>query len=427
MILNHSLHIGALVALQLVFMIASQLLIVRFSGAGTITDSYIAAQTIPSVIISIITSVLQSVWLPRLSSTSKDATCWMGEQSKALGQAGIVSLGAVLLVIVTMLHWLDFLFPGFTKAQLQITAYFADLLLLASLFNIQSAILTLSLRTKGLFISAEMINLSGVVISLIAIFYALPIWGLVSAAWITVIRSVFVYIFQLKLAKWPCMSFSEGWKLKETWTLMRPLFMGTSIYKFSPLVDRHFASQAPTGSITVFSLAQLAVGALATVIERSICVTITPSFSKYIKNSDYEGLKAIYKKSLWQIAGAVFALGVILILTKPIFLVITSKLLNLEAYFLEKIWVLIILFLGYLYSVASGSILVAVFYALNDTKTPVYIGVIGFSFSLILKFFAFSYFGLYGLVAASSVYLTLNVCFYFVSLEKKLARLKGSF
>ena len=406
-------------------MIASQLLIVRFSGAGAITDSYIAAQTIPSVIISILTSVLQSVWLPRLSSTSSDINSWMGEQSRALGQAGIVSLAAVLLVVVTMLHWLDLVFPGFTKVQLQTTTYFTYLLLIASLFNIQSAILTLSLRTKGLFVSAEVINLLGVAISLIAIFYALPIWGLVSAAWITVIRSVFVYISQLKLAKWPCISFREGWKLKQTWKSMRPLFIGTSIYKFSPLVDRHFASQAPTGSVTIFSLAQLAISAIATVIERSICVTITPSFSKYIKNNDYQGLKAIYKKNLWQITGVVLALGVILILTKSIFLIVTSNLLSLEAYLLEKIWILLVLFLGYLYSVASGTVLVAVFYALNDTKTPVYIGVIGFFFSLILKFSAFSYFGLNGLVAASSVYLTLNVCFYYIFLEKKLTKIEG--
>lgn len=420
-----SIYIGGIVALQLAVGFATQLLIIRLAGLGDLTDSYFAAQTIPSVAISIIVSALQSAWLPRLSILSGDEAKWKKELATALGQAAVAGIGIFIIFVPTIKYWSHYLYPGFNLAQLESTIHFTIVLLIATFFTLQSALLTISLRSKELFIAAESVTLFGNILSLIAIFYSLPIWGVIAAVWITLFKSVLVFICQLKLAGWPSITLSKGLQSRESLKLIKPLLYGNLILKTSPLVDRYWASQAPTGSITLFNIAQTFIISLASIIERSLCTPLITSFSKYIFNKDYIGLKSAYKKGFLRITICIVVLTLLLILLKPVFLSITSKALNLKQSDSLQVWNLLAFSVGYLHAIVTGSLLVAVFYALNDTKKPMYISLFGFIFSLVLKMIGFNYFSLNGLAAASSIYLLINVFFYFYFIEQKLKKIQS--
>lgn len=419
-----SLYIGVIVALQLAISMATQLLIVRSIGIGDTTDSYFAAQAIPSVLLSIIVSALQAAWLPRLSIASNSNELWRNELSTALGQATLAGGFIFIMIVATIHNWISIVYPGFSTSQLESTVYFTYIILAATFFNIQSAILTISLRSKDLFVTAESINLLSSGLSFVAVFITLPIWGLFSAAWIILIRSILTYTFQLKLVNWSLPSLSKGLKSSETWSLIRPLLWGNSLLKTSPLVDRYWASKAPTGSITIFNLTQTIIFSLAAIAERSFSTTVTTSFSKHVANKDYLGLKKSYRRGFLKITMFTLVIGLIFISTKSLFISTSSKALHLQLSDSEKIWDLLSLSLGYLHAVVSGSLLVAVYYALNDTRKPMYIGVFGFLISLVLKLIGFNYWSLNGLAAASSIYLLINIFFYFYYLELKIKKLQ---
>lgn len=418
--MKQAFSIGTVVGLQLLATLLTQLLVIRIVGLGPDTDAYIAAQTIPAVIVAIITTALQSVWLPRLAVMTGDLVAWRQEQSIAQGQAGLLGGGLLLVVGGSLPFWLPLLFPGFDGLQKQAAMFFCLVLLVAAAFNTQSAILTVALRARNRFMAAEVIALLGTVLSLAAMYLALPLWGLTAAVWIGLARSVMVYGAQMSLANWPPLSFTKGWACKETWMLMRPLLFGVSIYKTSPLVDRYWASQAPAGAITTLSLAQTGMGALATILERAICMPITPLLARHVAQSDYAGLRRAYRSGILRASIVVVCFGVLLIVLKPMFVEVIATALNIQAETATTMWLMCLFLMGYLHAAASGTLIVQAFYAMGNTKTPVKIGFAGFLLSLGVKAIAYLWFGLLGLALGTTIYYSLNMLVMWIVLESTI-------
>lgn len=423
--MKQAFSIGTVVGLQLLATLLTQLLVIRIVGLGPDTDAYIAAQTVPAVIVAIITTALQSVWLPRLAVMTDDLVAWRQEQSIAQGQAGLLGGGLLLFVGGSLPFWLPLLFPGFDGLQKQAAMFFCLVLLVAAAFNTQSAILTVALRARNRFMAAEVIALLGTVLSLAAMYFALPLWGLTAAVWIGLVRSILVYGAQMSLANWPPLSFAKGWACKETWILMRPLLLGTSIYKTSPLVDRYWASQAQAGSITTLNLSQTAMGGVATILERAICMPITPSLARHVAQSDYVALRKIYRGVLFNTTIVVLIIGLLLVVFKSELITVVSLMLKIKLENASSFWVICILLIGHLHAAISGVVLVSTFYALGDTKTPVYIGLSGFICSLFLKWLLFKEMGINGLALSASICSLMNIFIFYIFLERKVSVLKA--
>ena len=396
--------IGVVVTVQLLATIITQLFIIKIVGVGDETDAYVLALAMPSVLVAIITAALQSVWLPRLAVLVDKSSAWDEAQSIAQGQAILLGTGTILAVAILLPIWVPLMFSRLGYDQLQIVILFSLPLLLAAIFNIQSAVLTVGLRARNRFLAAELIAMIGSLLSLVIILKLLPESGLELVVWIALLRAAGVYVSQLWLSGWPTISFIKGWQCKDTWRMMRPLFIGASIYKTSPLVDRYFSSSALSGGVTIFNLAQMAMGALSRIMERAICVPLTPFFARYIAESDYRSLKKVYRRGIFYVSVVVLLVVVVLVLLKPVILHILISALGLMAESAEQVWTLAFLFLGFLHVAASGTLTVAVFYALGDSRTPVKIGLIGFLVGIVLKAIGFYLLDLTGLALAISIY-----------------------
>ena len=207
--MNKSFKIGTIVLIGIFFQLALQFLVIRFFGFGEVTDVYIAAQAVPGVIGAVLITALQSVWLPRLSTLPGGSKAWQGEHVIAQSQSLFLG-GAVLVTLaMTIMLWLPLVFPNFSVQQIQTATSFSLILLLATLFNIQSGLLIISLRAQDKFILAESISTIGSLFSLVGAYYALPIWGIFSIVWVVLIRSILVYLIQMHIANWPSISFSK--------------------------------------------------------------------------------------------------------------------------------------------------------------------------------------------------------------------------
>lgn len=419
--LKQSLSIGAVVAIQLIATFATQLLVIRMVGVGHETDAYIASQALPSVLFAIISSALQSVWLPKLSVLNNNLAEWRNQQSVAQSQALVLGGGLFLLVWLTRDIWARLLFPGFLYHQLQLTGLLVGPLLVAAVFNTQTSLLIIALRARGLFLVGETISMLGTILSLLMIIELIPHYGIESAAWITALRAAIVFLILFGFAGWPGIKFRLEILKIDTWMQMRPILFGAAIYKTSPLIDRFWISQAPTGAMTIFGLVQTAMGAVSTIMDRVISMPLTPTMARYVAQNNYQRLREAYLYGLKRVSYGVLAVFFALLLVYPVFADLLSFVINISAETANSIWIMLIFLLGYLYGAVSGSILVAVFYALNDMKTPMHIGVIGFLFGVALKSLGFIVFGLYGLIAATSIYYLINSFYMFFSLEKKIA------
>lgn len=408
-------------AIQLLATFAIQLLIVRMVGIGPETDAYIASQALPVVLFAIISSALQSVWLPKLSVLNNDFTQWRSQQSVAQSQALLLAGGFFLFIWITRKIWVIFLFPGFTDAQFNLIDRLTGPLLLAAGFNVQTSLLVIALRARNSFVIGEVITMLGTLLSLFLMIFLIPRYGVEGAAWITTLRAVLVFLILYWIAALPKISI-RFWNGKiETWKQIRPILFGAAIYKTSPLIDRFWLSQASVGSITVFGLAQTAMGAVTTIMDRIITIPLTPTLARYVSENNYEGLKSAYSRGLTRVGFGVLVVFLLLLASYPIFPDLMKLMLDVSIETANTTWVLLFFLLGYLYGAISGSILVAVFYALDDMKTPMYVGVIGFLLGVVLKSLGFLFFGLYGLVVATSLYYLINSFYMMFRLERKIA------
>jgi putative peptidoglycan lipid II flippase len=420
--MNLRFNIAIVITMQIVASTFTQFYIIRVIGLGADTDIYIASLAVPAVIAAVITTSLQNVWLPRLSIFSDNLTAWRSEQAIAQGQAALLGIGLFLLLSSTMSLWLPLLFPTFSPQQQQTALVYSFLLLLAGVFNTQSALLIIALRAIDRFVVSEVIVLIASLISLVILYFAIPEWGLLAVVWLALVRSILVYIVQLYFAKWPSISLNKAFYAKNIWSLLKPILATRFLVNTSPLVDRYWASQAVSGTLTLLNLAQTAMGALATILERTICMPVIPTIARQVAKANYKEARSTYRRVLLQITLIVAVIGLALILSKPLFISGASTLLNLQSDTASLLWVACVILLGYLYAGVSGQVVTPVFYAMEDTKTPSKIFFIGFMISLFIKSAAFIYFGVIGLFAAISAYYVFNFLACVVVLELNIAQ-----
>ncbi len=401
--------IGIVVTMQFLATIAMQLLVIRLVGIGSETDAYIAAQAVPSVVVAVTVAALQTAWLPRFSVLLDDHPAWLKSLAVARGQAVLLGGGLITVMIALSPVWLPLLLPGFNENQLAKAFLFSTPLLIAAFFNIQSTLLAIALRAKNRFVISEWVSLCAAILSLIVAAKLLPIWGIESVVWVTLIRALGIYFAQLAFASFPSTLLIKGWQCKQAWNMMRPVLFGASIYNTTPLIDRYWTSLAPVGGVTSLNLAQTAMGALATILERAISMPLTPTLARMVKNEDYVGLKKIYRKGLIRVTGIVILVAILLLLLKPIILGLLVLLLKLSNDSAQQFWILCFLLLGFLYAATSSSLAVTTFHALGDSKTPVLISLLGFSIGFFMKWILFYSKGINGIALAASGYLLINI------------------
>lgn len=418
--------LALIVAINLVGSFALQIVIIRNLGIGTETDIYIAAQTLPAVWTAIICACLQGVWLHRFSMSSESPSLNRSNYLDAVSQSTFIGVVSSLAFIVTTHCWFDLLFPGLQGADSTVVFRISALNWGATALSISFFPCLLMLRVRGIFVTSEFLLLSATAASLLATSLVIEKWGLTGAATVFFCKALVVSILYFMLGG---IKASETWSLRAKvthgWRDFINLFGGTSLYKSMPLVDRFFSSLAASGSITSYNLATSGIGAASALLDRSACAPIIAPFGKLVQSGDYTKFKKAYRSSLINLALFIGFISIALIgAFDPLnhFLEILFKSPKGTG---NQMMTLVLILMGTLYAASSGTILVAAFYAMGDTRTPVVIGLLGFALGIILKIKLFQTWGIDGLAAASSIYLSTNIFVFFIMLERKVGtRLK---
>lgn len=412
--------LAILAATQVFGAIAIQLIIVRNVGIGAETDSYIAAQSVALVIAAILQAGLQSIWLPKLSACAAQPSTWKLTLESTIRQSIILSFAAFSILGLTTGVWMPPLFSAFAPQQIEMTKEFLLIFAISSILTIVSYQLTTALRTRDSFLASEAISAVATAALIPPIYYFAKPGELVYIAAALATRSLFIITIQLKLLAWPSVKWTNRISDRGSWAHMRPVLMGASLYKTLPLIDRAMAALAPPGALTIFNLAQTGVGALSSILEKSLCAPLTAQFGKYAAENRWSQLKRSYRYGIAKITAITALYVLVMVLCKDQIEILAATLLNVSPPMSETLWWLCILLAGYLHVAASGTLVTSVIHSLNDTKTPVKIAINGFILSLPLKIFGFVFFGIKGIVIGSSIHYIINMVAMTIQCERKI-------
>lgn len=394
---------------QLAGQVAQQLAVLAALGVGSASDVWVAAQSVPAVLTAVVAMALQSVWQSPLAQARDDLSLWQSLHRTAHAQALLAMALPCLALAATVGVWAPLLFAGLSAEAQQALAAATPILMAAAALHGAAAVLTTAQRGRDRLLSAELLGLAA---TLAALALAWPVArhaGVQGVAWLALARAAAVWVGLLVLVQgsWP--RWREALQAATQWRQMRPLLAGAALYKTAPLIDRFWTSLAAAGSVTLFGLAQGGTTAWATVLEKSVCMPLVPQIARAIGSGDADGARRLVRRALVRVALATAGSLTALVLLLPLWNRMLGALLRLDAGRAFELWLVCALLLGFVLVAAAGTAVVAVFYALGDTRTPALIGSAGFVLGLVAKGAGFMAAGLPGLAAATSLYYLINL------------------
>src|SRR4030081_61783 len=155
-------------------------------GVGIETDSYFASGALPQLIFLVVSFSLAQVLVPLLA-TEDEETFRRDAWGFFIAVSALFSLLAVLL-FVTAGYWVPLFVPGFSDKAKQLTVNLSRIQLLAMVGNASVAVLWSVYYARQKFIWAELSPVFANVLSLLVLFWTLPQYGIVAAAWATVLN-----------------------------------------------------------------------------------------------------------------------------------------------------------------------------------------------------------------------------------------------
>ncbi|MFT2110307.1 murein biosynthesis integral membrane protein MurJ [Marinomonas sp. 2405UD68-3] len=389
-------------------------------GASGSADAFYVAFKIPNFFRRLFAEgAFSQAFVPVLSNYKVNREY---EEVRALVAAVTGSLGLILLLMTVLFMlgapWIIQVFaPGFSDnaAQMELGAELLAITFPYLMFISLTALAGGILNSYGEYavpaITPIFLNLSLIIATL---FFAIEAhdkeevvaWGVFAAGIIQLLFQM-PFLAKLKLLPMPTVNFFHP-GVKKILTLMLPALFGVSVSQINLLLDTVLASFLKTGSITWLYLSdrlyELPLGVFAIAISTVILPSLSRSFSsgeagKFVKTLDW-GVRIIFFIALPS-SIALFFLAEPLIATifyrgelteNDVFMAAQS----LQAYSLGLLFMMLI------------KVFAPGYYARQDTKTPVRIGIIAMVANMILNVLLVGSMGHVGLALATSVSSALN-------------------
>lgn len=418
--MKEPLLLGGMAGLQLLGALFIQLYLVRSIGVGADTDILVASQAVPMVAGAILLAALQSAWLPRLSRSVDTPAEFHLDMIAAQGQALLLCIFTYATIAVTAYWWMPVVFSTFSAAQLIQARCFTVIFLVGATFSCLSNVLTFALRAQRKYLLPEVIGVAVTFVALLLAVLSVPIYGIWAGVFIIVVRTLFTYLALSFVCHLPTVNWRLALNTRDAWVRMFPVLSASFFYKSSPLVDRYFASQSTIGGLTLFNLAMSVMGSFAIVIERALCTSKIPGMSRRVVAGDFQAARAVYRRGVLQVSALSTVAIVFLLLAQQPIQWVASALLRLDLGTAHQLWLFMVVLVGYAFASAAGTLPVALFHAMGNTKLPSLIGAIGVSISIAIKYFGFISYGLWGLLLATSLHYVLTVMVMCFAVERSI-------
>lgn len=380
-------------ASHLIGLLKTRLLISVFFGEkASLLDVYYAAFVIPDTLFQLLViGSLSAAFIPVF-------TRLLSQDEKSAWQA---AANLINLVFLTFLALSVFIFifarplstliaPGFVSGQIDIMSSLLRVMLFAQIFFCISGFLTGIIQSHQRFLIPA---LAPVVYNLGIIFGTLilsPFIGIYGPAVGVVMGSILHMSIQLplvvRLGFRPTRSLDFRHPgVREIVRLVPPRALALGVDQIEQFVAVVFSSLLLPGSLTLFNVARLLYTLPTSLFGVTIGQAALPALSKLAADPDRKTFRQTMMESLLQIVFLALPMVIILIVLRiPVVRLAfgTKSFPWLATLTTGKL--LAVLCLSAVFTSAS-QLLVRGFYALHDTKTPLYIGILGAGLNLVLS------------------------------------------
>lgn len=406
-------------------------------GQNNLTDAYNAAFSIPDFLYSLlIGGALSSAFIPVFSSylaVEKEKDAWR-VASTVFNVIIILMLTGITLGFIFTPSLIRMLVPGFSPENVALTVKMTRIMFIQTFFMALNGISMGILHSYQNFLAPAvgtvLYNLGIIIVGLLLMPYFGPEYGIIGFAVGVVGGSIFYFAMQfpallkIGLRYRPVIDLSHP-GVRKIGKLILPVLIGLSVTQFNLFVNQNLGSMLPQGMISALRAAQRIMQLPIGVFAIAIAAAMFPTLTGYAAREEKEDFKKTMSLGVRTIIFITLPSAVgLIVLREPI-----VRLLFQQGQFTAEdtaatAYALLFYCFG-LFAYSAIQLLNRVFYALQDTKTPVTTGILTIVVNIILNFALVKPMGHGGLALAYSLAGLLNMVMLLLVLRMQIGSIDG--
>lgn len=422
----------AMILSRIIGYVRDMVIYARF-GQNSFTDAYNAAFSIPDFLYYLLVGgALSSAFIPVFSSliaTKKEKEGWI-VASTIFNIIIILMLFGIALGIIFAPALINILVPGFTPENMELTVKMTRIMFVQTFFmalnGISMGILNSYQHFLAPAVGAVLYNLGIIIFGLILS----PYIGIMGFAVGVVAGAILNFCVQLPallkigLRYRPIMDLRHP-GVQKIATLILPVLIGLSVTHINLFVNQNLGSTLPEGMISALRAAQRIMQLPIGVFAIAIAVAVFPTLTGQAARGEEAEFKSTMSLGVRTIVFITLPSSIGLIaLREPI-----VRLLFEQGRFTPEdtqatAYALFFYCIG-LFAYSAIQLLNRVFYSLQDTKTPVTVGILTIFINIGLNFLLIRYLAHGGLALAYSLAGIVNMAGLLYILRKRIGSIDG--
>jgi putative peptidoglycan lipid II flippase len=402
-------------------------------GATAQTDAYLVASIVPLTISSIIVGSLATAFIPvfteyRLRTGEEEA--WK-VASCVINLAIIAFFAATTLLFLAAPALISLLAPGLPTDTKSLAIQLARLLAPATIFTGAIGLATAVLHSYRHFTFpafAGLMHNLGMIGGTLLLGGIIGISGLAAGGVAGLLANLLVVLIPLaSLIKFyrPNLSGLRHPGTKQVGLLLLPFLVGSAAGQVNMLVDRILASWLVEGSIAALSFADRLLGLPLGIFAGAVTAAAYPHLSEQAAVRNMNELRRTLSEGLRMLWFIVFPLAVGLkVLGEPVIRLLFER----GAFDATATGMTFIALFYYglgIYAHTANALLSRVFFALQDTATPIKLGLLSTGLNIVLNIILVRFMAHGGLALATSIAGTVLFLLMALTLRRRLGHLDG--
>ncbi|UCH66679.1 MAG: polysaccharide biosynthesis C-terminal domain-containing protein [Ignavibacterium sp.] len=424
-IVKSSLAVSFFSLLNVAFLFFVEMLLARFFGTSVEMDCYLAAVSIPDLLITVAILGFNYALIPTLVSqlNSNDPQRAYQLINSWLNVVFLFSVTVSIIGALFSNQIIKTFFPGFSEEKIKLAAELLTMYSPVLVLKGSATMISSIFFARQKFLLAPIVPAVGSVFAVVILLAFVHKLGIPAApialsvsALIQFLILMGVYTFQGTYRfeiKWR----DENFKL--IGRLMLPLIIGGIFAHSTFVVDRNIASNLEAGAISTLGYAAKIIRVLLLIGLGGLSVVALPKISELIAKKDFNQIQNLNRKALSGILFVSILFYIVLMNYGEQLISIFFQYGSFSAADSSNVANTIILYGGLLIFGALGTHIAILFYAIPDTKTIALIGIIGFVFAYALKLWFSSFMGYEGIALATTIYYVLSVVLSIYLLQRK--------
>lgn len=419
-ILKSTILLGVCSILAKVVAFAKDIALSYEYGAGSISDAYLVAISIPTILFTGILTALYTSYIPMYHQIRNEKGI-KGTNQYTSNLIHVITMGAVLIIIFFMLFSrpiVSLFASGFDNKTFQLTVEFSQICIFSILFMGITYVLQGFLQVNNHFymvaltmVPVNLILMIGIVISRRSNIYIMAAASIVAyfivvpCFWKAAYTNGFRYILYFNI---------KDSDLRKTVSMIIPIFVGQMLAEINNIVDKNMASRLPAGYVTALDYSFKLSTMVHSILIWPIATIAYPRISQYISQGKKENAQEEVISTIKLVGKIVLPMTVfIVICSQPIVKILFFR----GAFTMDAVRTTSEALAVYVLSAIPISyriIMEKVYYSAKDTKHPVIFSGVGIGVNVILDILLLGSLKHLGLALATTVSCLVTTILYFI-------------